>query len=167
VEVCLELNLLLPLLLLQVLGEVYSEQRLLLPTQTQIQLEEDYLDNRKSPLNRVHQQVFHHLVEDCLVEVLALLLPLPHQQLEEGCFHSAINPLRPPLPKLLKLLRHHYSAHLLPPPLQLLQLQQHLRQLHLRVDFSVEGCLASQPRKRMSHPRLLLPYVHLFMIERD
>jgi hypothetical protein len=157
----LELNLLLPLLLLQVLGEVYSERRLLLQTQTQIQLEEDYLDN-KSPLNRVHQQVFHHLVEDCLVEVLALPLPLPHQQLEEGCFHSAINPLRLLLPKLLKLLRHRYLALLPPLQLQLLQLRRHLRQLHLRVDFSVEGCLASQPRKRMSHPRLSLPYVTPF-----
>ena len=154
----MELNLLLPLLpLLLVLGEVYSERRLLLPTQTQIRLEEDYLDKHKSPLNRVHQQVFHHLVEDCLVEVLALLLPLPHQQLEEECFHSAINPLRLLLLKLLKLLHHRYLALLPPPPLQLLQLRRHLRQLHLLVDFSVEGCLASQPRKRMSHPRLLLP----------
>ena len=156
------LNLLLPLLLLQALGEVYSERRLLLQTPTQIQLEEDYLDKPKSLLNRVHRQAFHHLVEDCLVEELAPLLPPPHQQLEEGCFHSATNPLLPLLPKHQKLLRHHCSAR--PPPLQLLQLRRHLRQLHLLVDFSVEGCLANQQRKRMSHPRLLL-YVHLCIIE--
>jgi len=160
---CLELNLLL-LLPLLVLGEVYSERRLLLQTQTPIQLEEDYLDKHKSPLNRVHRQVFHHLVEGCLVEEPVPLLPPPHQQLEEECSHSAINPLRPPQPKHQKLLRHHCSAR--PPPLQLLQLRRHLRQLHPLVDFSVEGCLANQQRKRMSQPRLL-PYVHLCMFERD
>ena len=154
-----ELNLLLLLPLLLLLVEVYSERRLLL----EIQLEEDCLDNQQSPLNRVHRQVFHHPVEGCLVLAQALpLLPLLHQQLEEGCSHSATKPLRPHLPKPQKLLRHHYSVPLPLPPLQLqlLRLRQHLLQRRLLVDFSVEGCLAqSQRRRRMSLQRLLLLYV--------
>jgi len=151
----LELNLLLLLPLLLLLVEVYSERRLLLETQ----LEEDYLDNLQSPLGRVHRQVFHHhLVEDCLVRAQALPLTLlPHQQLEEGCSHSATNPLLRPPPKHQKLLHHHYSALL--PLLQVLRLQQHLLRRRLLVDFSVEGCLASQRRRRMSLQRLLLLYV--------
>lgn len=151
----MELNLLLLLPLLLLLVEVYSERRLLL----EIQLEEDCLDNQQSPLNRVRRLVFHHLVEACLV--LAQVLPLtllPHQQLEEGCSHSATNPLLRPPPKHQKLLHHHYSALL--PLLQVLRLQQHLLRRRLLVDFSVEGCLAqSQRRRRMNLQKLLLLYV--------
>ena len=152
----MELNLLLLLPLLLLLVEVYSEQRLLLG----IQREEDCLDNQQSPLNRVHRQVFHHLVEGCLERAPPPPpLHLPHQQLEEGCFHSATNPLLPLLPKHQKLPRHHYSVPLPLLPLQLLRLQRHLRQPRLLVDFSVEECLASQLRRRTNLQRLLLLYV--------
>ena len=155
-EVYSELNLLLLLPLLLLLVEVYLERLLLLGTQ----LGEDCLDKHQSLLNRVHRQVSHHPVEGCLVLAQALPLPLLlHQQLEEGCFHSATNPLRPLLPRRQKLLRHHYSVPLPLLPLQLLRLQRHLRQPRLLVDFSVEGCLASQRRRRMSLQRLLLLYV--------